>query len=314
MVFGILLILPIIDFAVAAPVPVQEKLQVGVDVAHPEDAITMMGKRGDPLEEDLYLMLLNELPKPKLSAASSSSSSRLPKPADGSTDVERPLSPIPKEPSLEPNPASSTANTEPLMKSSSPETTSSMEEFLAEDWADEDVQGSDHKLTGAAAPQPYTNPRPSKDPHDDFDWDYWMNLRDSPPPKRPKPATSKEFGQAQEYEVAHVQPNPGPLDPGPYPWNEFGQAHYYEVAHVQPNPGPSNAGPSNAGPSNPGLPTEPVVTLPSPNSQPLDPQAALYASKGKAKLERRVPGAARDIGNAVQRKLQLAERTLDPGQ
>jgi hypothetical protein len=48
MVSGILLILPIIDFAVAAPVRLQEKRQAGADVVHiPEDATTMLGKRGE---------------------------------------------------------------------------------------------------------------------------------------------------------------------------------------------------------------------------------------------------------------------------
>jgi hypothetical protein len=47
---GILLILSIIDFAVAAPVLVQEKRRAGVDAVYtPEDAITMLGERGDEL-------------------------------------------------------------------------------------------------------------------------------------------------------------------------------------------------------------------------------------------------------------------------
>jgi hypothetical protein len=292
MVFGILLILPIIDFAVGAPVPAQEKLQAGVDVAHPGDAITMMGKRGDPFE-DLYLMLVS---RPSKSWQPSM-------PSGGWTKLKQPLSPIPEEPPLEPNPASSPANSEP----SSPSTTASMEEFMSDGWWDGEEglvydptssDGSDNEMTAADAPQPNTNPRPSEDPNSDRN--DRTNLEGPPPPKRPKPSTSKEFGQAQENEVAPVQPNPGPSDPGPSnPWKGFGQAQ----ENVQPNPGPSN----------PGLPTEPVLALPSPDSQPLDPQAALYAAKGKAKLERRVPGAARDVGNAVQRELQLAERMLDPG-
>jgi hypothetical protein len=50
-VSGILLILSIIDFALAAPVFVQEKRQAWVDVMHiPKDVITVFGKRW---EEDL---------------------------------------------------------------------------------------------------------------------------------------------------------------------------------------------------------------------------------------------------------------------
>ena len=45
-VSGILLVLPIIDFAAAAPALVAEKCQAGVDVALiPEDAVTVLGKR-----------------------------------------------------------------------------------------------------------------------------------------------------------------------------------------------------------------------------------------------------------------------------
>ncbi len=46
-VSGILLILPIIDFALAAPVLVQEECQAYVDVVHiPKDVITVLEKRG----------------------------------------------------------------------------------------------------------------------------------------------------------------------------------------------------------------------------------------------------------------------------
>jgi hypothetical protein len=103
---------------------------------------------------------------------------------------------------------------------------------------------SGHELTHA--PQPNPNPNPDKWPwtDPDFDWDYWTNLEDSAPPKRPK-----LFGQAPENQVEHAnvqQPNPGPptdpdidwkywmnLDdpPPPRPSPEkFGQAH---VEHVR---------------------------------------------------------------------------------
>src|SRR5258708_36865384 len=51
-VSGILLILSIIDFALAAPVLAQEKCQACVDVVGiPEDAMTTLGKRGGELEQ-----------------------------------------------------------------------------------------------------------------------------------------------------------------------------------------------------------------------------------------------------------------------
>ncbi|KAN0123263.1 hypothetical protein V8E52_003216 [Russula decolorans] len=53
-VSGILLILSIIDFALAAPVLVQEKRQASVDVVHiPKDVITVLGKRGSEEVEKL---------------------------------------------------------------------------------------------------------------------------------------------------------------------------------------------------------------------------------------------------------------------
>jgi hypothetical protein len=48
--------------------------------------------------------------------------------------------------------------------------------------------------------------------------------------------------------------------------------------------------------------------------QPVDPQVAIYAAKGKAKESRRISGTARDVGNAAQRELQPVERSLDTGE
>src|SRR6266852_7128839 len=94
MVSGILLILHTIDFAVAAPMPVQKRPQVDVNVVH------MLGKRGGGLGK------LNELLDEYFGdledhfAAEPPSSSSPPGPADGWTDLKQPLSSIPEEPSL----------------------------------------------------------------------------------------------------------------------------------------------------------------------------------------------------------------------
>src|SRR6266852_1373579 len=54
MTFGILLVLSIINFALAAPVPVQKKPQTCVDVLHtPRDVTTVLEKRGDEELEKL---------------------------------------------------------------------------------------------------------------------------------------------------------------------------------------------------------------------------------------------------------------------
>jgi hypothetical protein len=105
---GILLILPVIDFAVAAPVLVQEECQAGVDVMRiPEDAITMLGKRGElPVLLDLFgnpgesdFVKLEDSAKPESSSAARPSSSSPPSPpADGWTNVKQPLPSIPEEP------------------------------------------------------------------------------------------------------------------------------------------------------------------------------------------------------------------------
>ena len=89
---GILLILSIIDFALAAPIPVQEKRQACVDVVHmPRDAITVLGQRG---AEDLDKLAslteeyLKTSGKPvESSDAHGSSSSAPPGPDIGSTNV-----------------------------------------------------------------------------------------------------------------------------------------------------------------------------------------------------------------------------------
>jgi hypothetical protein len=223
----ILFILPIIDFAVAAPVLVQEKLQAGVDVVHiHEDAINMLGKRGDEFDE--FLLKLFEDPgshlfaKPGESAASRLLSPQT-SPAGGWTDLKKPLPSIPEESSLTPSPASSTANTEPLMESSSWSTTPSIDAFLEDAWVDEGDYGlhgptytptslgygSGDELTGVHVPQPSPNPRPPKDP--DLDWNYNTNLEHPPP---------EEFGQAHGNQVEHaLQPNQLPSTVSHVDWN-----------------------------------------------------------------------------------------------
>ena len=78
MVFGILLILSIIDrdFALPAPVLVQEKRQAGVDVVHiPKDAITVLGKRvGEELAKLTEELLKNGEKPEELAGAHASSS------------------------------------------------------------------------------------------------------------------------------------------------------------------------------------------------------------------------------------------------
>ena len=111
---GILLILLIIDFAVAAPVLAQGKLQAdpGADAVHTgrpeEDATTALEKRGYTSGwNDLWLKTISLPPERHIhlpgrpdesSAARLPSSSQLPAPAGGWTNVKLPLPSIPEEP------------------------------------------------------------------------------------------------------------------------------------------------------------------------------------------------------------------------
>ncbi|KAF8502828.1 hypothetical protein F5888DRAFT_1120726 [Russula emetica] len=239
-VSGILLILAIINFALAAPVLVQERRQTGIDVAHipNKDMITVLGKRGpgdeelEKLAEDYFKTGGKPVDSSGAHAPSSSapSDSAPPGPDHGSTNVVQ---------SPAPNPASSTTNPDPLIEgpSSTAALQGSWEYHFNAAWDDvfsnkgDDEfsfwpqhnpslteHGSDHELTGAHAPQPNLNPNPKKrpltDPEPDFDWNYWMNKVNKEDPPRPRPAPPKEFGQTHESqpasEVEHVQqPSPG---------------------------------------------------------------------------------------------------------
>jgi hypothetical protein len=121
---GILLIIPIINFAVAVPVPVQANRHAPVDMElMPGDAITMLGKRvyelddlmkaykayvADPETHDnqfanMKLLDENYFAKPEESPAARPSSSSPPSGAiDEWTDVGKPLQPIPEEPPTAP--------------------------------------------------------------------------------------------------------------------------------------------------------------------------------------------------------------------
>lgn len=110
----ILLILPTIEFAVAMPVPVQEKPQLPVGTVTPVDTMTMLRNRGDEFDmEELSKLILsygqnpdslheNPFKRPKKSSAarpsSSSPSPSLPpsKPLHLLTNAKQPLPSIPE--------------------------------------------------------------------------------------------------------------------------------------------------------------------------------------------------------------------------
>jgi hypothetical protein len=361
-VSGILLILSIIDFALAAPVLVQEKRQACVDAVHiprdVTDVITVLGKRG-PGEEDLDKLAnlakehLETGEKPvESSDAHAPPSSAPPGPDPGSTNVV---------PAPAPNPAPSTANPTPLMESPTASSDPDYDSYLDSDPEDDEwiLQLYDLIKSGAHSPQPSLNKGPSTGADPDFDWEYWTNLED-PPPLRPIPKVPKfeESSQAKVEPVQQPNPNKRPLE-GPDPdfdweyWTnledpppprppakvpkleEPGQANEYQV-HVQQldrepltgsgfdgnyHPVPLSARPlsvavpveylpsTSAGlPAFDAPPPSPDPELPSDHqssstdSEPVDLiAAAAYAAKGKAKESRHISGTTRDVGNAAQK-------------
>jgi hypothetical protein len=99
-VSGILLILSIIDFAVAAPVLLQENPQAVVDIVKiPEDAMTALRKRVGDWEKVWQLEILRRPKSQYYSKLWESSRPQLPAPPGGWTDVSQPLPSIPEEPS-----------------------------------------------------------------------------------------------------------------------------------------------------------------------------------------------------------------------
>ena len=267
-VSGLLLILPFIDFALAAPVLVQEKRQAYVDVVHiPKDVITVLRKRGFDDLEKLVEDFFNTGVKPPIesSDAHASSSSAPPGPDHGSTNVVH---------APGPNPASSPS-------------LGSMQDVwgdaLSDQWwykshdeshgqpytpGPSESGGLDHESTGAHAPQPDPDPRPSTDSYldwnfwvpplsrpaydsenqvehvqqpnsgpladPDFDWDHWMNSEDPPPPTR-RPASPNEVGQAHKNQAEDVQqPNAGPSTDSDFDWD------YWSKLEDPPPPGPAS--------------------------------------------------------------------------
>jgi hypothetical protein len=122
---GILLILAIIDFAVAAPVLVQEKRQVDVNVVQlPEDVTTMLGHLGKRGDEFLKLINIPEDHFANLEDFAANphgwgpSAPRPPSgPADGSTSVKQPPSSTPEEPSTVPRPSQAPPSSGSLIES-----------------------------------------------------------------------------------------------------------------------------------------------------------------------------------------------------
>ena len=122
MLSGILFILSIIEFGLAAPVSAQEKRQPCIDMI-PNDVTAVLGKRAGEVDdiEKLIEKYFTPGQEPiESSDASASPSSAPPGPDHGSANVAQ--APMPA-----PNPAPSTANPDPLKEPSGPSSTVPMQ-------------------------------------------------------------------------------------------------------------------------------------------------------------------------------------------
>ena len=122
MVSGILFILSIIDFGLAAPVSAQEKRQPCIDII-PDDVIAVLGKRAGESDDvgKLIEKYFKTWQEPTESSDASASLSSAPPGLDhGSANVAQ--APMPAL-----NPASSTANPDPLKEPSGPSSTAPMQ-------------------------------------------------------------------------------------------------------------------------------------------------------------------------------------------
>jgi hypothetical protein len=297
-VAGILLILSIVDFALAAPILVQEKHQERVDVANaPRDVTvtTMLRKRWDEELEKLgeeAAQYFKTSGKSIDSSGTHPSSSSAPYPASSTSNPDQST-----EPCCSPSSSSSTSmqglsargnacwkSCIDLMKDMDsvgipPDVamggpmlyTSSSHSY-----------GTAHALPTTEAPAPQL--MSSADPN--IDWDSWMNTPDEPlPPSPPRPKMPTDPGQASGH-----APGPPPTEsviPPPSPGAESPTEPEQEVV-----PGP---------PPSPASELQLDHQLLNADSQPVDLEAAINRVKGKAKELRHISGTALDVGNAAQR-------------
>jgi hypothetical protein len=324
-VSGILLILSIIRFALAAPVLVQEKRQACGDVAHiPRDVITVLGKRVDLELQRLiegYFERVKTGENPVESTYTHASSNpALVGPDHASASLVHAPAPNPAPSTSDPNPLLEPLN--PSSTASSAESDSDWEEYkwpevIGHDGADtlhtypEGVSsiGLQDGLTGAhvLSQNPNKSPLTNPDPLAEED----------PPPKRPALSKLEEFGQTNEYQVEHAHqldlglgPSKGlPTEPGALevvhpPWRPpsglpvpgpIEPAAAHEVV-TPPSPSPSLHEWLSKEPDNEvtqGPPGSPEIT---------EAEAARHAASGKETVLRRISRTTRDAGNAVGRE------------
>ncbi len=312
MVSRILLIAPIFGFALAAPVPVQEKRRACADsdmADLPEYSVTVLGKRGE-IEEVGGKYIENWFAKPEESSAARPSSSSPPSKSDHErVDVKQPQPPIP-EGRL---PVSDDALTGMHAPLSSP---------VLPTWIP-----MDHGLTGVHAPQPNLGPSghmevkepPSRTTSSLSEFDEYQVVRpQSPPPSSASPA-APDPGLTGVHALlsSPVLPTWFLPDHGPHMTVEeppsrpasatgFDTDHEYQVVHPPPSQGSASSTESDhemvhVPPSSPVSSTNPGRRSMGEDPRLENLQAVSDPLKGNAKESRRISGAAKDVLDAAQR-------------
>jgi hypothetical protein len=186
-VSGIFLIRSIIDFAIAAPVLVQGTRQAGANVVRmPEDAMTILGKRGDDDLDKVFLIFEDHFIKPEETSAARPSSPSTESDADYELVDAHALS----------NPGPSTESGHELPEVHAPPPTQLFTTWFHPDHADYGLMGH--------APRPNlgpSNPRPSTE----SDSDHRPAVEEPPS----IPASQTVFDAGQENQVVHPPPPPG---------------------------------------------------------------------------------------------------------
>ena len=336
---GILLILSTADFALAAPVSVEEKREAHVDVLNiPKSMTTVSGKRWVEDLEKLGEEYFKTSGKTIDSSGTHSPSSPAPSgPDHGSTVVQPPA----------PDPASSSANLDPSTESPCSASCSSSAGLSARGHCFSCLRLLDtyaHGLANELQEHPVIDLRPLRpmlsesESSSETEYEYdsesesdselpWLPPHAPQPHPSLSPPTNQNMGLdrnrlANAGDLQDPPQDPPQLDslrlnPAP-PKEDLGDSQALGYApDTLPGAGSSTV-PEYEPISVP--PTGPIrlkhLASSTANDETVDPPSAIDGLKGKAKSSRGISGSTRDVENAAQSliELQLAERSLGPGE
>jgi hypothetical protein len=193
-VSGIFLILPIIDFAIAAPVLVQGTRQAGADVMRmPEDAMTILGNRGDDDLDKVFLVFEDYFIKPEETSTA--------RPSSPSTVSDAGYELVDAHALPDPGPSTESGHALPVEVYEPILSTQRFSTWFHPDHADYGLMG--HATRPNLGP---SNPRPSTE----SDSDHRQAVEEPPS----IPASQTEFDADQKNQGAHPPPpSPGSASP-----------------------------------------------------------------------------------------------------